>query len=225
MVLDPFCGCGTAIVVAQKLGRRWIGIDVTQAAVRVIKVRLRDAFGDAVQYEVIGEPVSIPDAQVLADTKPYQFQWWALGLAFFDARPAEGEGKKGADKGVDGRGYFHDEPQGGKTKQIIFSVKAGHTNVAHVRDLRGVLERDKAEIGVLLTMQEPTRPMRAEAAGAGFYDSPWGTRHPKMQIITVGQLLEGKTVDMPPSRDSRTFKKARRIKQRRLDTPPFLQTE
>ena len=225
VVLDPFCGCGTTIAVAQRLKRRWIGIDITQAAMKVIKVRLRDAFGDAVQYEIIGEPVSVPDAQVLADTKPYQFQWWALGLAFFDARPAEGEGKKGADKGVDGRGYFHDEPQGGKTKQIVFSVKAGHTNVAHVRDLRGVLERDKAEIGVLLTMQEPTRPMRAEAAGAGFYDSPWGTRHPKMQIITVGQLLEGKMVDMPPSRDVRTFKKARRIKHRRLDTPPFLQTE
>ena len=155
---------------------------------------------------------------MLADTEPYQFQWWALGLAFFDARPAEGEGKKGADKGIDGRGYFHDEAEGGKTKQVIFSVKAGNVTVSHVRDLRGVVEREKAEIGVLITMQEPTRPMRAEAAGAGFYDSPWGTKHPRLQILTVADLLGGKGIDMPQTRDLRTFKKAPKAKRKTEDT-------
>ena len=205
VVCDPFCGCGTAIAVAQKLNRRWIGIDITQAAIAVIKKRLSDTFPDQTAlYDVIGEPVSLPDAQNLAAADPYQFQWWALGLV--GARPAEG--KKGADKGIDGRLYFHDEGKGGKTKQVVLSVKAGHTGVAHLHELRGVLEREQGEIGVLISMQEPTKPMRAEAAGAGFYDSPWGTRHPRMQLLTVEELLGGKGVDMPLTRDLRTFKKA-----------------
>jgi DNA modification methylase len=220
LVLDPFCGCGTTIAVAQRLNRRWIGIDITQAGIVVIKKRLRDAFGDAAQYQVIGEPTSVPDAQALADADPYQFQWWALGLdKRLDARPTEG--KKGADKGIDGRAYFHDEGEGGKTKQVIFSVKAGDLTVAHVRDLRGVLDREKAQIGVLISMQEPTRPMKAEAAGAGFYDSPWGTKHPRLQLRTVGGLLAGKGVDMPPSRDLRTFKKAPKPTPEKVETPPL----
>jgi hypothetical protein len=127
VVLDPFCGCGTAIVVAEKLKRQWIGIDITHLAISLIRHRLRDAFGEASKYQVIGEPVSLPDAEDLAKNDPYQFQWWALGLV--GARPVEQ--KKGADKGIDGRLYFHDEPKA--TKQIIFSVKAGHTSVARVR--------------------------------------------------------------------------------------------
>ena len=140
-VLDPFCGCGTAIAVAQKLNRDWIGIDITHLAITLIKHR----FGDDVRntYSVIGEPVSVPDAETLAADDPYQFQWWALGLV--GARPVEQ--KKGADRGIDGRLYFHDEAKGGKTKQIIFSVKAGHTGASHVRNLRGVLDREKPEIG------------------------------------------------------------------------------
>ena len=189
IVLDPFCGCGTAIAAAQKLKRNWIGIDITHLAITLIKHRIRDTYGDRVKYQVIGEPVSQPDAETLAQQDPYQFQWWALGLV--GARPAEQ--KKGADKGIDGRLYFHDDIQGTKTKQIIFSVKAGHTNVAHVRDLRGVLDREKAEIGVLITMQEPTQPMRTEATGAGFYSSPgWNQDYPRLQILTIADLLEGK---------------------------------
>jgi len=204
LVLDPFCGCGTTVAVAQRLNRRWIGIDITHLAIGLIKHRLHDSYAEAVQFQVIGEPVSLPDAKSLARQDPYQFQWWALGLV--NARPVEQ--KKGADKGIDGRLFFHDEGERGKTKQVIFSVKAGHTNVAHVRDLRGVIERENAEIGVFVTMQESTRPMRTEAAGAGFYDSPWGTRHPRLQILTVAELLKGARIDMPPSRDLRTFKKA-----------------
>jgi len=206
LVLDPFCGCGTTIAVAQRLNRRWIGIDITQAGIVVIKKRLRDAFGDAAQYQVIGEPTSVPDAQTLANADPYQFQWWALGLV--GARPAEG--KKGADKGIDGRLYFHDEPEGARTKQIIFSVKGGHTQPKDIRDLSGVLKREKAQIGVLICMQKSTKQMRAEASSAGLYKSPWGTKHPELQILTVAELLSGKKVDMPPTGDMRTFKKARK---------------
>jgi DNA modification methylase len=211
VVLDPFCGCGTTIAAAQRLGRQWIGVDITHLAITLIRHRLRDTYGDAIgaTYQVIGEPVSLPDAETLAADDPYQFQWWALGLV--GARPVEQ--KKGADKGIDGRLYFHDEGQGGKTKQIVLSVKAGHTNVAHVRDLRGVLDREKAEIGVLITMQEPTQPMRAEAAGAGFYKSPWGQQYPRLQLLTVAELLDGKRIDYPPPTQTNvTFKKAPRAK-------------
>jgi DNA modification methylase len=221
LVLDPFCGCGTTIVAAQKLDRRWIGIDITSLAIALIKNRLRDTFGDMAVYKVIGEPVAVSDARTLAEQDPYQFQWWALGLV--GARPVEQ--KKGSDKGIDGRLYFHDEGEGGKTKQVILSVKSGHTGVAHVHELRGVMEREKAQLGVLITMQEPTQPMRAEVAGAGFYHSPgWNKNYPKLQILTVAELLEGKGIDMPPLRQvSTTFKKAPRAKgedPHQLPLPP-----
>jgi len=207
-VLDPFCGCGTAIAVAQRLNRPWIGIDITQAAIRTIKERLADTFGGEVQYTVIGEPTTVPDAQALAAQDPYQFQWWALGLV--GARPAEG--KRGADQGIDGRLYFHDGNTA-ETKQIIFSVKAGHTGVAHVRDLRGVVDREQAEIGVLITMQAPTQPMRTEAASAGFYESPWG-QHPRLQLLTIDDLLSGQKVDYPMVRGANvTYEKAPRAKE------------
>ena len=214
-VLDPFCGCGTTLAVAQRLNRQWIGIDITQAGIVVIKQRLRDTFADGLTYQVIGEPTSLPDAAALAAADPYQFQWWALGLV--GARRADG--KKGADQGIDGRLYFHDEPEGGKTKQIIFSVKAGKVQASHTRDLRGVIDREKAVIGVLITMEKSTKPMRTEAASAGFYKSEfhsgYPTQHAKIQIVTVEELLEGKTLDLPQSRDLRTFKKAVRMKPKK----------
>ena len=217
MVLDPFCGCGTTIAVAQRLNRRWIGIDITHLAIGLIKHRLQDTFGAELNstYEVIGEPTDLASAKILASDDPYQFQWWTLGLV--GARPIEQ--KKGADKGIDGRLYFHDEPEKGKTKQIIFSVKAGKVTVPHVRDLRGVVQREDASIGVLLCMRNPTRAMKTEAASAGFYDSPWGTRHPRLQILTIAELLTGKGVDIPPSRDLRTFKKAPRAKAKKPNQP------
>ncbi len=214
-VLDPFCGCGTTIAAAQKLNRRWIGIDITSLAISLIRNRLSDAFGDQAKYEVIGEPVSLPDAAKLAHDDPYQFQWWALGLV--GARPVEG--KKGADKGIDGRIYFHDAP-GEKPKQIVLSVKAGHVTVSHLRDLRGVIEREKAEIGVLLCMEEPTGPMRKEAANAGFYKSPWG-QHARLQILTVEDLLTGKTISRPPAQTSVTFKKPPKAKGRSARNAPL----
>ena len=206
VVLDPFCGCGTTIAAAQHLGRRWIGIDVTQLAINLIRHRLRDSFDEDHRLEVIGEPTSLHDAQALAKQDPYQFQWWALGLA--GARPAEQ--KKGADRGIDGRLYFHDEGRTGKTKQIIFSVKAGRVTASHIRDLAGVLDREKAQIGVFLSLQPPTEAMRKEAASAGFYKSPWG-KHPRLQLHTIESLLDRQGIDYPQPADV-TFKKARRVK-------------
>ena len=210
VVLDPFCGCGTAIAAAQKLGRQWIGIDITHLAIGLIKLRMEDAFGDSLQYEVIGEPTTVDDARTLAEQDKYQFQWWALGLV--GARPADQ--KKGADHGIDGRLYFHDD-NSGKTKQVILSVKGGqHVNVSHIRDLIGVLEREKAEIGVYLSLEEASKPMRAEAAQAGFYHSEtWNRDYPRVQILTIAELLDGKQIDMPPIQQvNKTFRRARREK-------------
>jgi len=210
VVLDPFCGCGTAIVAAQKLGRKWIGIDITHLAIGLIKRRMEDAFGDALEYEVIGEPTTIDDARTLAEQDKYQFQWWALGLV--GARPADQ--KKGSDHGIDGRLYFHDD-NSGKTKQVVLSVKGGqHVNVSHIRDLIGVLEREKAEIGVYICLEEATKPMRAEAAQAGYYHSEtWNRDYPRVQILTIKELLDGKQIDMPPIQQvNQTFRRAKREK-------------
>ncbi len=205
VVLDPFCGCGTTIATAQKLGRRWIGIDITHLAITLMKERLKDTFGEAAAFEVIGEPVSVPDAARLAESDPYQFQWWALGLV--GARPVEQ--KKGADMGIDGRIVFQGDKLG-VFESVILSVKAGHAGAAHVRDLKGVLEREKAAIGVLISMQEPTAPMKTEAVTAGFHESDmWGKKYPRLQLLTVAELLAGKKVEMPPIRQvDATFKKA-----------------
>ena len=209
LILDPFCGCGTTIDAAQKLKRRWIGIDITHLAIGLIRNRLKDRYGAAAQFNVIGEPVSVEDAGVLARTDPYQFQWWSLGLV--GARPVEQ--RKGADKGIDGRLYFHDGTGKGKAHQIIFSVKAGKLHAPYVRDLAGVIEREKAQMGVLVTLDEPTKKMRAEAADAGIYESPWG-KHPKLQIVTVRELLEGKGIELPrTSGINQTFKRARKAKR------------
>jgi site-specific DNA-methyltransferase (adenine-specific) len=188
VVLDPFCGCGTAVVVAEKLNRRWIGIDLTYLAISLIKSRLT-AMGSS-DYTVLGEPTTADDAADLAAEDPYQFQWWALGL--IGARPAEG--KKGADQGIDGRLFFFDGDA--KPRQVIVSVKAGKVQPSYVRDLRGVIDREQAQIGVLISFNEPTDPMKKEAASAGFYTSPWG-QHPRIQLLTVAELLAGKRIDMP----------------------------
>jgi DNA modification methylase len=216
VVLDPFCGCGTAIAVAQKLNRRWVGIDITHLAINLIKTRLRDHFGEEVgkTYEVIGEPVSVADAAELAQQDKFQFQSWALGLV--GARIATSD-KKGADRGIDGRLYFHDD-KSGKSKQIILSVKAGeNVSVAMVRDLRGVIEREKAEIGVLISMEAPTKPMLKEAAEAGFYKSPHVEgKFPRLQIFTIEQLLNGKQIAYPRLLDV-TYKKAPRAREKQAE--------
>jgi hypothetical protein len=209
VVLDPFCGCGTAIDAAQRLGRRWIGIDITHLAITLIRHRLQTAYGNAISdtYTVKGEPTTLADAAALAESDPYSFQWWALGLV--GARPTEQ--KKGADRGIDGRLFFH-EQQGTPTKQIIFSVKAGKVDVSQVRDLRGVIEREKAQIGVLISLHEPTRAIRVEAANAGFYTTGWNESYPRLQLLTVADLLAGKGVEYPAWSVSSTYKSAPRVR-------------
>ncbi|MGD0443446.1 MAG: DNA methyltransferase [Edaphobacter sp.] len=210
VVLDPFCGCGTTVQVAQKLNRRWIGIDITHLAIGLIKTRLDDSFTHEVRktYEVIGEPTDVAGAAQLAEENKWQFQYWALGLC--GARPTEGI-KKGADRGIDGRLFFHDD-RSGESKQIIFSVKGGHNiGVSEIRDLIGVLQRERAEIGVYISFEEPTKPMQKEAAEAGFYTSQDGSRYPRLQLLTIKDLLEGnKNVQRPLHVREVTFKKAPR---------------
>ena len=209
LVLDPFCGCGTTIQVAQRLNRRWIGIDITHLAIGLIKKRLSDAFGLQVRetYDVIGEPTDYAGAAKLAEEDKYQFQWWALGQ--IGARPTEQ--KKGADRGIDGRLYFHDD-QSGKSRQILFSVKAGGVTVSQIRDLRGTLEREKAEIAVFICFEEPTKPMLREAAEAGFYRSSDGSTYPRIQVLTIQRILDGKQPEYPLHRRDATFKQGPRAR-------------
>jgi hypothetical protein len=195
------------VVAAQKLSRRWIGIDITHLAITLMKERLKDTFADTAQFKVVGEPASAPDAAALAASDPYQFQWWVLGLV--GARPVEG--KKGADKGIDGKIVFQGDAAG-KFETVILSVKAGTIHRAHVHELRGVVEREKAALGVLITMQDHTGPMHEEAVTAGFHESAtWGRRYSRIQLLTVADLLVGKQIDMPPIKQvGATFKKAPR---------------
>jgi len=209
IVLDPFCGCGTAVVAAHRLNRRWIGIDVTHLAINLMRNRLRDSF-PGIKFEVIGEPTTLSEAKALAQQKPdgrYQFQWWALGL--IGARPL-GEKKKGADKGIDGVIHFIDEVSG-TPKRVIVQVKSGHVGVNAIRELKAVAANNA--IGVLITLEPPTGPMEIEALDAGFYHSPiWNKDYPKIQIFTIEDLLKGKTVDMPPqTQTSVTFAKAPKL--------------
>jgi site-specific DNA-methyltransferase (adenine-specific) len=206
IVLDPFCGCGTAIAVAEALQRKWVGIDITHLAIALIKYRLEDSFQEGLsQYEIIGVPTDLKSAEALALQDPYQFQWWALSL--IEARPA-GEQKKGADSGIDGVIYFFEDSE--TTKKVVVQVKGGHVAVSQVRDLKGVMEREKAEIGVFIALEEPTKPMKVEAAATGFYEPPvykGKYKYPRLQILTIEELLNGKQLEIPRFHID-TFKKA-----------------
>lgn len=193
VVLDPFCGCGTAVVAAHKLNRRWIGVDITHLAITVMKNRLRDSF-PGIQFEVVGEPVDVGSARALAEQDRYQFEWWALSLV--NAKPVGDDRKKGADRGIDGVIGFVES--GGKAKRVIVQVKSGHVNPGQIRDLKGTMQREKAEIGLFLTLEPPTQGMITEAASAGFYHSDlWDEDYPRIQICTIEELLEGKLPKLP----------------------------
>ncbi len=215
VVLDPFSGCGTCITAAQKLGRQWIGIDITHLAIAMHKSRLKTAFGlePKRDYQVIGEPEDLSGAQQLASEDRYQFQWWALSL--IEAQPLGGNstdktGKKGSDKGIDGVINFLDDRKGGM-KRALVQVKSGHVNSAHIRDLKGTLERESAQIGVFITLETPTRDMTTEAITAGSYHSEiWNKDFPRLQILSIEELLNGVEVKLPPS-SSGAFKKAGKI--------------
>lgn len=238
-LLHPFCDCGTTIDAAEKNGRDWIGIDVTQLAISLIKNRLQDTYAGRMKFvsgpegraalprgqadrqvspteaivRIIGEPTTPNEASHLAEQDKYQFQWWALGLV--GARPVEQ--KKGADHGIDGKILFRDDPKAAKPEQIVIQIKGGKTGVKDVRDLRGVLDREKAAIGILISLQPPTDPMETEAASVGFYEHKTNKqKFPRLQLRTVKELMEGKGIERPTSAASvdDTFKKAPESKKK-----------
>lgn len=214
VVMDPFCGCGTAVAAAEKLGRQWIGIDITHLAISLIKYRMQDMFPSC-EFAVIGEPQDIGAAHQLALDNRYQFQWWALSL--IRARPLGGEtgskvGKKGSDQGIDGVINFIDDAKG-KPKRVLVQVKSGNVNAGDIMNLVGAITRENAPIGVFITLEPPTRNMTKEALSAGFYHSEmWQKDYPKIQILTIEDLLSGKQVEMPP--DYGTFKAAQKFQKK-----------
>ncbi len=221
LVLDPFCGCGTTIAAAQKLGRRWVGIDITHLSIALQKYRLEQSF-PGITFKVVGEPEDLGAARQLAQDDRYQFQWWALSL--IRARPLGGEagskqGKKGSDKGIDGVITFLDD-NSGKPKRVLVQVKSGKVKSGDIRDLVGTVKREAAQIGVFVTLEEPSRDMLTEAAAAGVYRSPgWGKDYPKLQILTIAQLLRGAEIKMPPAHG--TFKQAQRVQQSDVEQHGF----
>lgn len=215
VILDPFCGCGTTVAAAQKLGRRWIGIDITHLSIALMKYRLEGMFPEE-HFPIIGEPTSVSGAQQLWNDDKYQFQWWALSRV--RARPLGGEtgsktGKKGSDGGIDGLINFIDDSTA-QPKKVLVQVKGGKVGSKDIRDLVGTVEREKAAIGVFITLKRPTEPMRKEAASAGFYHSPgWNQNYPKIQILTIQELLDGAKINMPAhNQPGITFKQAERVK-------------
>ena len=215
VVLDPFCGCGTAVDAAQKLGRQWIGIDVTHLSIGLIERRMKDRYGDTLRYDVIGTPNDTDSALKLAADEPHQFQYWitqAIG-----GQPYQG-GRKGMDRGIDGFIYFTKTNAMDKgsiktsTEAAIISVKAGQrVGVAMVRDLKGVMEREKAEIGIFVCVILPTREMEKEAASAGVYtDAQTGQTYPRLQLYTLAEYFQGLRPKVPMLDRQVGYKKAGR---------------
>ena len=209
VVLDPFCGCGTAVAAAERLNRRWVGIDITHLAITLIRHRLHDAFGEDLRpYEVVGEPKDLPSAESLALHDRYQFEWWALGLV--DARPAR-DRKKGADAGIDGYINFFDD-NSGKPKRIVVQVKSGNVQRSQIATLKSDMEREKADLALFVTLKPPTGPMEQEAIEAGFYAPEAFPDHhfPRVQILTIEDLLSGVQPQYPRYAPAATFPRAPR---------------
>jgi site-specific DNA-methyltransferase (adenine-specific) len=195
LILDPFCGCGTTIDAAQRLGRRWIGIDITFIAVDLIEKRLRHTFGATVAntYSVHGIPRDIEGAKALFDYSHFDFERWAVSLV--GAQPNE---KQVGDKGRDGVARFFTDSKGGMG-QLLVSVKGGKTVIpANVQELSGAVLRHKAQMGVLVTMAEPTRGVLDAVNHGGTYTWPAnGATFPRLQVITIEQLLKGERPKTP----------------------------
>ncbi|MGO9014009.1 MAG: DNA methyltransferase [Dissulfurispiraceae bacterium] len=204
VILDPFCGCGTSITAAQDLNRHWIGIDITHLSINLIKWRIKHMYGLEARkdYRVIGEPEDLAGALDLASQNRYQFQWWATSL--IDALPY-GNKKKGSDTGIDGYLYYQEDTK--TINRAIVSVKSGKTSVKDIRDLGHVVDREKADIGILITLQSPTRDMKTEAIKKGFYRSDKINKDfPRLQIFTIEEILANKKPLTPPA--VQPFKKA-----------------
>jgi DNA modification methylase len=212
LVLDPFCGCGTAIEAAHSLGRKWIGIDVTALAIDVVERRLgRRGLRRGNDYEVDGIPLDADGARRLFEHDPHQFQLWAITLV--DGQPRDG-GKKGADKGIDGIVYYQDSAR--SIDQALISVKGGESiHATHVRDLIGAMNNSQAKLGVLISLHKPTSAMLAAAREAGSLEAG-GKLRPRVQIRTIQELLDGNKPSLPPIHDIISAAAA----ARRLKLPP-----
>lgn len=207
VVLDPFCGCGTAVHAAQKLKRKWIGIDITHLAITLIEKRLKDAFAGRCKFEVHGTPRDLEAARNLAARDKYQFQWWAISLV--NAQPFQGR-KKGADTGIDGLKFFYDSIKVDPLK-IVVSVKGGGLRADDVRALNHVREREMADIALLISLNEPTAGMKSDAASAGFFTGDNGKKYARVQLLTIEGLLSGQhRAEHPDHGKNDNFKKAKR---------------
>ena len=207
VVLDPFCGCGTAVHAAQKLGRQWLGIDVTHLAIGLIEKRMSEAFPN-IAFEVKGRPQSLAAAIDLAERDKHQFELWALSVV--DAVPWKG-GRKGADTGIDGIIWF--KPDGKRTEKAIVEVKGGGTGVKDIGRLAQVMQREGAPLAVFITAQAPTRAMERDAAAVGVWENELtGRKHPRLQILTLAELFQNKRPDIPWV-DASAVKKAKREDQ------------
>ena len=194
LVLDPFCGCGTTIDAAHRLGRRWTGIDVTYIAIDLIDKRLKHRYPGITDYEIYGIPKDMGGARALFGRSPFDFERWAVSQV--GAQPNE---KQVGDKGADGIGRFPLDSKGSVGK-IAVSVKGGKTvGPTAVRDLSGTVYAQKAQMGVLVTMEPPTRGVTDAADHGGSYTwPPNGQMFPRIQVITVAELLAGKRPVTPP---------------------------
>lgn len=202
LVLDPFCGCGTTVAVAERLNRNWVGIDITMLAINLIRHRLRGQFEDKnIKINIDGRPKDISGAKALFKRSPFEFEYWALDL--IDAVPSGNKTKenmKGADSGIDGVINFAKDFKDGRPVlgKILVQVKGGGVHRNDIATLKGDVEREKAEGGLLVTLEEPTQPMRQESVESGIYEVHYTKKEfPKIQIITVHELLNGKKPDMP----------------------------
>jgi site-specific DNA-methyltransferase (adenine-specific) len=213
LVMDPFCGCGTAVLAAEKLERKWIGIDVTILAIQLVEWRLHKNFPNA-QYERIGLPKSPDEARALAKDDRFLFEAWAVTL--LGGQPFKSEG--GGDTGIDGLLYFKDFK--GELHKIIIEVKSGGYQPKDIRALGRVLEREEAPLGIVIAINPPTPGMLSEAADLGKWKMPHSRKeYPRLQIITIDDFYAKKYPDLPDT--SETWKRAKR-ELRESEKPPKL---
>jgi len=213
IVLDPFCGCGTTIAAAEKLNRKWIGIDITYLAIALIKKRIVEHFPDC-RFDIVGEPRSTEDARALFKQSPFQFESWAV--SFIGGQPYKSMG--GGDTGIDGFMYFQDYKN--KFHKIIIEVKGGKYQPRDIRALARVMERESAPLGVLIALHPPTQGMKREATTMGKWVLPGHDKEfPILQIVTIDDLFSGKNLNLPDIRP--TLKQAKQVLRKKQQRDLF----
>lgn len=203
LVLDAYCGCGTTVVVAEQLKRKWVGIDITYQSISLILRRLEAQHGKEMvsKIKLNGIPQDMASAQALAhkvdDRVRKEFEKWAV-LTYSNNRAVIND-KKGADKGIDGIGYFLTDKN--ENAKIVFQVKSGKVGRGDIAKLNNDRTREEAELAILLTLQKPTDPMKKEASAAGLYEHKvMGKSYPRVLIVTIEEMLEQqKRLEIPMS--------------------------